>query len=174
LSPSLEEDPYELLIGRKSNIAYFRVFGCKCYILKKGTRLSKFEKKCDEEFLLGYSTISKEYRVYNKTHGIGEEVYDVEFDETNGSQVEDENLDDVRDAKLDEAMKYMAIGDIRPKEEQTQEDDSIRVVSSSSMQNQDQPSTSGTQHHDDQVQQVASPIQVTQSSDQPSSSNKVV
>ena len=51
--------PYELLNNRKPNIAYFWVFGCKCYILKKGTRLSKFEKKCDEGFLLGYSTTSK-------------------------------------------------------------------------------------------------------------------
>jgi transposase InsO family protein len=25
--------PYELLVGRKSNISYFRVFGCKCFIL---------------------------------------------------------------------------------------------------------------------------------------------
>jgi transposase InsO family protein len=49
----LENTPYEILNGRKPNIAYFRVFGCKCYILKKGTRLSKFEKKCDEAFLLG-------------------------------------------------------------------------------------------------------------------------
>ena len=49
----LEKTPYELLNGRKPNIAYFRVFDCKCYILKKGTRLSKFEKKCDEGFLLG-------------------------------------------------------------------------------------------------------------------------
>jgi transposase InsO family protein len=59
----LEKTPYELLNGRKPNIAYFRVFGCKYYILKKGTRLSKFEKKCDEGFLLGYSTTSKAYRV---------------------------------------------------------------------------------------------------------------
>jgi transposase InsO family protein len=48
----LEKTPNEILNGRKLNIAYFRVFGCKCYILKKGTRLSKFEKKCDEGFLL--------------------------------------------------------------------------------------------------------------------------
>jgi hypothetical protein len=59
----LGKTPYKLLNGRKPNIAYFRVFGCKCYILKKGTRLSKFKKKYDEGFLLGYSTTSKAYRV---------------------------------------------------------------------------------------------------------------
>jgi hypothetical protein len=76
----LKKTPYELLIGRKLNIAYFRVFGCKCYILKKDTRLSKFKKKCDEGFLFVYSTSSKAYRVYNETHGIVEEVHDIEFD----------------------------------------------------------------------------------------------
>jgi hypothetical protein len=50
---------------RKPNITYFRVFRCKCYILKKDTRLNKFEKKCNEGFLLGYSTTSKVYRVWN-------------------------------------------------------------------------------------------------------------
>jgi transposase InsO family protein len=33
----MEKIPYKLLNGRKPNIAYFWVFGCKCYILKKGT-----------------------------------------------------------------------------------------------------------------------------------------
>ena len=42
--PMMENTPYELLNERKPNIAYFQIFGCKCYILKKGTRLSKFEK----------------------------------------------------------------------------------------------------------------------------------
>jgi hypothetical protein len=49
-----EKTPYELLNGRKPNIAYFLVSGCKYYILKNGTRLGKFEKKCDEGFLFGY------------------------------------------------------------------------------------------------------------------------
>jgi hypothetical protein len=100
------------LNGRKPNIAYFWVFVCKCYILKKGTRLSKFEKKCDESFLLGYSTTSKVYRVWNLASGIPEEVHDVKFDETNGSQEKDENLDDVRDTQLANAMKKMDDGDI--------------------------------------------------------------
>ena len=51
--------PYELLIGRKLNISYFRVFGCKCYILKKGTRLSKFQSKCDEGFFLGIHQVAR-------------------------------------------------------------------------------------------------------------------
>jgi hypothetical protein len=48
-----EKTPYELLNIRKPNIAYFRVFDCKCYILKKDNTLGKFEKKCGEGFLLG-------------------------------------------------------------------------------------------------------------------------
>jgi hypothetical protein len=128
----LKKTPYELLVRRKPNIAYFRVFDCKCYIFKKGTRLSKFKKKCDEGFLLGYSSTCKAYRVYNKTHGI---------------------VDDVRGAKLDEAMKHMEIGDIRPREEQDQDDDSIRVFPSSSVTNEDQPSTNGPEDQS-QVQQV--------------------
>ena len=31
----LKKTSYELLVGRKPNISYFRVFGCKCYIFKK-------------------------------------------------------------------------------------------------------------------------------------------
>ena len=77
--PMMEKTSY-VLNGRKPNIAYFWVFGCKCYILKKGTRLSKFDKKCDEGFLLGYSTTSKAYRVWNLASGTLEEVHDVEFD----------------------------------------------------------------------------------------------
>ena len=60
--------------------------------MKKGTRLGKFDKKYDEGFLLGYFTTSKAYRVWNLDSGTLEEVHDVEFDKTKGSQVENENL----------------------------------------------------------------------------------
>jgi hypothetical protein len=91
------------------NIAYYRVFGCKCYILKKGTRLGKFDKKCDEGFLLGYSTTSKAYRVWNLANGTLEEVHDVEFDETRGSQSEAQNHNDLGGDQLVNAMKNMDI-----------------------------------------------------------------
>jgi transposase InsO family protein len=81
----LKKTPYKLLIGRKPNISYFWVFRFKCYTLRKGTGLSKFESKCDEGFLIGYSLNSKSYRVYNQSLGLVEESSDVEFDDTNSS-----------------------------------------------------------------------------------------
>jgi hypothetical protein len=132
--------------------------------LKKGTRLSKFDKKYDEGFLLGYSTASKAYRVWNLTSGTLEEVHDVEFDETKGSQDEDENLDDVRGSQLVNAMKNMDIGDIWPREVVDVEDDKDQVLSSPIVQ------ASGSQL---QNQQVASSSHENKSNDQPSASNQV-
>jgi hypothetical protein len=127
-----EKTPYELLNGRKP--AYFWVFGCKCYILRKCTRLSKFYKKCDEEFLLGYSTTSKAYRVWNLASGTLKEVYDVKFDETKGSQEQNENLDDVRGIQLSNAMKNMDVGELRPRQVIDEEDDQVQVLSNSIVQ----------------------------------------
>jgi len=164
----MEKTPYELLNGRKPNIAYFWVFGCKYYLLKKGTRLSKFKKKCDEGFLLGYSTTSKIYRVWNLATGTLEEVHDVDFDETNGSRDEYENQDDVRGTHLANAMKNMDIDDLRHREVIDVEDDKDQVLRTSNVQasgshDQNQASTSGTQVQDRQAS--------ISSHDQPSASN---
>jgi hypothetical protein len=102
--------------------------------------LSKFQSKCDEGFLLGYSSNSKAYRVYNKSKGFVEEAYDVKFDETLGSQDEKENLDEVRGEELSKTMKTMAIGDIMRREEDDDEGPSISV--------QANPSTPTTNDHD--------------------------
>ena len=40
----------------------------------------------------------------------------MKFDETNGSQEQDENLEDVSEPQLANAIKNMDIGDIRPKQ----------------------------------------------------------
>ena len=87
--------------------------------------MGKFDKKCDEGFLVGYSTISKAYSVWNLASGTLEEVHDVEFDETKGSQDEDENLDDVRGIHLSNAMKNMDVGKLRPRQVNDDEDDQV-------------------------------------------------
>jgi hypothetical protein len=166
------ETPFELLNGRKPNIAYYQVFGCKCYILKKGTRLSKFEKKCDESLLLDYSTTSKAYRVWNLASGALKEVHDVEFDETNGFQEKEENLNDVRGTQLANTMKKMDVGDIRPREIIEVEDDKDQVLSNSNVQasgSHDQNQASSLSQMQDQ--QVASTSSLP--SDQLNASNQI-
>jgi hypothetical protein len=93
--------------------------------------LIKFEKKYDEGFLLGYSTTSKTYRVWNLTSGTLEEVHDVKFDETQGSQNEAQNLDDVREDQLAKAMKNMDIGDVRPRQVDVDDDSDIHMINQS-------------------------------------------
>jgi hypothetical protein len=118
LQKFLGKTPYELLNGKKSDISFFRVFGCKCYIYKKQQHLGKFQRRCDIGFLIGYSSKSKAYRVFNHATGLVEETYDVKFDESNGSQGAIENYDDVGDEPLREAMKNIPVGDIKPKDDE--------------------------------------------------------
>jgi transposase InsO family protein len=58
---------YELLIGKKPNVSYFRVFGCKCFILNKKPKSSKFASKVNEGIFLGYASNTHGYRVLKKT-----------------------------------------------------------------------------------------------------------
>ena len=112
--------------------------------MKKGTRLGKFDKKCDEGFLLGYSTTSKAYRVWNLDSVTLEKVHDVEFDETKGSQVENDNLEDVRGIQLSNAMKNMDVGELRPRQVIDEEYDQMQVLSNSNVQDDtNQASSSG-------------------------------
>ena len=97
----------------------------------------------------------------------------MEFDETKGSQEEDENLDDVRGTKLVNVMKNMDIGDIRPREMIDIEDDKNQVLSKSNVQasgshDQSQASTSDDKELDQQVASTS-----CQPNDQQSASNQV-
>jgi hypothetical protein len=102
--------------------------------LRKGSLLSKFKSKCDEGVLLVYSSNSKAFRVYNKSKVFLEEAYDMQFDETMGSQDEKDNLDDVRGEELSKAMKTISIGDIIPREEEDDAGPSISIQANPSTQ----------------------------------------
>src|SRR5438105_8063356 len=119
----LKKTAYELLIGRKPNVSYFRVFGCKCYIYKKRQHLGKFQRRCDIGFMVGYSGNSKAYRVYNESTGIVEETYNVEFDETNERYGRIDGDED--DEEQRRAMKKMPKGEIKSKEDEEEVVDQI-------------------------------------------------
>jgi transposase InsO family protein len=78
---------YELLTRNKPKVDYFRVFGCRCFILNKKVKSSKFAPKVDEGFLLGYASNAHGYRVFNNTTSLVEIAINVTFDKSNGSQV---------------------------------------------------------------------------------------
>jgi len=102
-----------------------------------------------------------------------EKAHDVEFDETQGSQDEEENLDDVRGTQLADAMTRMEIGDIRPREVIDVEDDKDQVVPTSNVQasgSHDQNQASSSSQVQDQQHEASTP---SQSSDQPSASNQL-
>jgi hypothetical protein len=95
----------------------FRVFGSKCFILVKRGRKSRFASKAVEGFLLGYDSNTRAYRVFNMSTGLVEVSCDIVFDETNGSQVEQVDLDELDDEEAPcVALWNMSIGDVCPKE----------------------------------------------------------
>jgi hypothetical protein len=93
----LKKTSYELFTGNKPNISYFIIFGSKCNVLQKMSKSSKFAPNVYKGFLLGYDSNSCAYHIFNKDSGCVKTTCDAVFDETNGSQVEQYDLDVVDD-----------------------------------------------------------------------------
>ena len=81
IRPIIKRTPYELWKGRKPNISYFHIFRPECSILNTKDKLSKFDPKYDPGIFLGYSSMSKAYRVYNKKTQVVEETIHITFKE---------------------------------------------------------------------------------------------
>ena len=123
IRPILRKTPYEIFKGRKPNIAYFRVFGCKCFVLNNGKEhLGKFDSKADEGIFLGYSQTSKTYRIYNKRTKTIEESVHVKFDEMisknlNSIPLDDEPIDEIIESEpkeLNEVVPHVDNDYIEP------------------------------------------------------------
>jgi hypothetical protein len=153
----LKKTSYELLTGKNPNVSYFRVFGSKCFILIKRGRKSKFAPKVVEGFLLGYDSNTRAYRVFNKSTRLVEVSCDIVFDKTNGSQVEQVDLDELDDEEAPcVALRNMSIGDVCPKE--SEEPPQVQDQSSSSMQ-ASPPTQDEEQAHDEDEDQEDEPPQ---------------
>jgi hypothetical protein len=151
----LKKTSYELLTGKKPNVFYFRVFGSKFFILIKRGRSSKFAPKAVEGFLLGYDPNTRAYRVFNMSTGLVEVSCDIVFDETNGSQVEQVDLDELDDEEAScVALRNMSIGDVCPKESegptQAQDQPSSSMQASPPTQDEDQAQEEEDEDQDDE------------------------
>jgi hypothetical protein len=151
----LKKTSYELLTGKKPNVSYFRVFGSKCFILVKRGRKSKFAPKTVEGFLLGYDSNTRAYKVFNKSTGLVEVSCDIVFDETNGSQVEQVDLDDLDDEEAPcVALRNMSIEDVCPKKSeeppQAQDKPSSSMQASPPTQDEDQAQEDENEDQEDE------------------------
>jgi hypothetical protein len=68
--------------GRTPKVSHFHVFGCKCFILKKGKKLDKFEARSVNGIFFGYASHSRAYRVLNLETNQIVETCEVTFYET--------------------------------------------------------------------------------------------
>jgi hypothetical protein len=111
----IKKTPYELLTGNNPNVSYFRVFGSKCYVLQKRSKSSKFAPKVYKVSYLAMTQTHAHIMFSTKGSGGVETTCDTMFDETNGSQVEQYDLNVVDDEEAPcETLQRMAIGDVRP------------------------------------------------------------
>nr|GFB24527.1 hypothetical protein [Tanacetum cinerariifolium] len=76
-----DKTPYHIINDRKSSIKHLYIFGCICYLTRDGENLDKMKEKGDQCILVGYSTQSKGYRVYNKRTRMIVESIHIRFDE---------------------------------------------------------------------------------------------
>jgi hypothetical protein len=150
----LKKTSYELVTAKKPNVSYFRVFGSKCFILIKRGRNSKFAPKAVEGFLHGYDSNTRAYRVFNKSIGLVEVSCDIVFDETNGSQVEQVDLDELDDEEAPcVVLRNMSIRDVCSKESegppQVQDQPSSSIQASPPTQDEDKAQEEEDEDQDD-------------------------
>jgi hypothetical protein len=81
-TPPQKKTCYELMHGRTPKVSHFHVFGCKCFILKKGNKLDKFEARSVDGIFFGYASHSRAYRVVNLETNQIVETCKVTFDQT--------------------------------------------------------------------------------------------
>jgi hypothetical protein len=95
-------------------MSYFRVSESKCFIFNKKPKNSMFVSKVDEGFVLGYASNDHGYCVFNNSSGCVEIACDVTFDEFNGSQKEQVDLNDAEDELApQQAIENLTTGEIR-------------------------------------------------------------
>nr|GEZ23787.1 putative ribonuclease H-like domain-containing protein [Tanacetum cinerariifolium] len=79
--PRHKKTPYHIINDQKPSVKFFHIFGSICYIVRDGENLDKMKEKGNECIFVGYSTLSRVYRVFNKRTRVIMESIHVNFDE---------------------------------------------------------------------------------------------
>ncbi|GJR54255.1 retrovirus-related pol polyprotein from transposon TNT 1-94 [Tanacetum coccineum] len=100
---------YHIINDRKPSIKHLHIFGCICYITKDGENLDKMKEKGDPCVMVGYSTQSKGYRVYNKRTRLIVESIHIKFDEIK-EMMSDHNSSDLAPQRQEMSVENVSSG----------------------------------------------------------------
>ncbi|GJX27330.1 retrovirus-related pol polyprotein from transposon TNT 1-94 [Tanacetum coccineum] len=100
---------YHLINDRKPSIKHLHIFGCTCYITRDGENLDKMKEKGDPCVMVGYSTQSKGYRVYNKRTRLIVESIHIKFDEIK-EMMSDHNSSDLAPQRQEMSVENVSSG----------------------------------------------------------------
>ncbi|GJS95666.1 retrovirus-related pol polyprotein from transposon TNT 1-94 [Tanacetum coccineum] len=114
-----DKTPYEIFRERIPDISYFHMFRCPMFIHNHKDHLGKFDAKADDGYFLGYSFVSKAFRVFNTRRQQIEETYHVTFDKS---------MDPVRQYQIDFDISYYFIPHGCSLSELTQENQVPEVI----------------------------------------------
>ncbi|GJR30655.1 retrovirus-related pol polyprotein from transposon TNT 1-94 [Tanacetum coccineum] len=100
---------YHIINDRKPSIKHLHIFGCICYITRDGENLDKMKEKRDPCVMVGYSTQSKGYRVYNKRTRLIVESIHIKFDEIK-EMMSDHNSSDLAPQRQEMSVENVSSG----------------------------------------------------------------
>ncbi|GKC10812.1 putative zinc finger, CCHC-type containing protein [Tanacetum coccineum] len=100
---------YHIINDRKPSIKHLHIFGCICYITRDGENLDKMKEKGDPCVMVGYSTQSKGYRVYNKRTRLIAESIHIKFDEIK-EMMSDHNSSDLAPQRQEMSVENVSSG----------------------------------------------------------------
>ncbi|GJV43923.1 retrovirus-related pol polyprotein from transposon TNT 1-94 [Tanacetum coccineum] len=100
---------YHIINDRKPSIKHLHIFGCICYITRDGENLDKMKEKGDPCVMVGYSTQSKGYRVYNKRTRLIVESIHIKFDEIK-EMMSDHNSLDLAPQRQEMSVENVSLG----------------------------------------------------------------
>ncbi|GJT07051.1 retrovirus-related pol polyprotein from transposon TNT 1-94 [Tanacetum coccineum] len=97
------------ILKQKPLIKHLYIFGCTCYITRDGENLDKMKEKGDPCVMVGYSTQSKGYHVYNKRTRLIAESIHIKFDEIK-EMMFDHNSSDLAPQRQEMSIENVSSG----------------------------------------------------------------
>ena len=122
-----DKTPFEAWYGYKPSLSFLKVFGCVCFAHVPQVKRDKLDKKAIPGVFVGYSLISKAYKVYQPQTGKMIITRDVHFNE-------DEQWDWKNSQKIGESSQELKVNfPVKNSEEQTLDQWQNELVDNSSI-----------------------------------------